>query len=67
MPPPCPENFFILTIEATKNRGQTPLEIEKWLGSPPWSPRGPSPGKIPAYALAFRLDLNVFINDAERQ
>ena len=37
---PWPENSFILTIEATKNRGWAPpsLEFEKWLGALPWSP-----------------------------
>ena len=49
---PWPENSFILTVEATKNRGLAPLKIEKWLGSSPLDIQKPSPGKIPAYALA---------------
>ena len=45
--PPWPENSFILTIEATKNQGcaPPPLEIEKWLGSPPLEPPRALPWK----------------------
>ena len=41
---PWPWNSFILTIEATKNRGWAPPGNWKLAGEP-------SPGKIPAYAL----------------
>ena len=48
-----PENSFILTIEATENRGWAPLpwKMKNGGGALPWSHREPSPGKIPAYAL----------------
>ena len=54
MLPPWPENSFILTVEATKNRGWAPWKLKNGRGALPWSPREPSPGKIPAYALVRR-------------
>ena len=44
-PPPRPEKSFILTIEATKIGVEPPLEIEKWLGSPPLEPLRALPWK----------------------
>ena len=48
-----PENSFILTIKATKNRI---LQCEKWLEAFSWTCLEPLPGKIPAHALGTSLE-----------
>ena len=46
-------SFWPLKLPKAGVEPNPPLEIEKWLGSPPCGMREPSPGKLPAYSFDY--------------
>ena len=51
-PPPGPKILSFWPLKRPKIGVEPPWKLKNGWGALPWSPREPSPGKIPAYALA---------------